>query len=95
MMIYDEGTQAEKRAILQAETRRLRPSQQPPAATTYFERQRQQDDQAAEKAEASPLTYPSLPASSPWASNAWGEEPPLGIAIDDMEPTGTAAEAMP
>lgn len=36
--------------------------------------------------------YPRLPANSPWAGDSVGLEPPLGVAIDDLEPTGTAQE---
>jgi hypothetical protein len=36
--------------------------------------------------------YPRLPSSSPWAADGVGGEPPLGISVDDMQPTGGAFE---
>ena len=36
--------------------------------------------------------YPKLPSSSPWASDNVGVEPPLGVSIEDQQPTGEAFE---
>lgn len=36
--------------------------------------------------------YPRLPEGSPWAGDPVGLEPSLGYSVDDLEPTGTAAE---
>jgi len=33
----------------------------------------------------SPVSYPQLPADSPWARNELPDEPPLGLAIDEQE----------
>ena len=42
--------------------------------------------------DAPTVDYPRLPASSPWACDPIGLEPPLGIEVDALEPTGTPAE---
>jgi hypothetical protein len=39
-----------------------------------------------------PVNYPVLPASSPWANDPLPASEPLGFAIDEMEPVGTAQE---
>jgi hypothetical protein len=36
--------------------------------------------------------YPTLPVNSPWADEPVGPEPPLGVAIDQMEPVGEPFE---
>jgi hypothetical protein len=36
--------------------------------------------------------YPALPASSPWSHDGVGQEPPLGIEINAMEPVGEVFE---
>jgi hypothetical protein len=36
--------------------------------------------------------YPRLPTSSPWFGDNVGTEPPLGYAVNDMEPVGEARE---
>ena len=38
--------------------------------------------------------YPTLPASSPWASEPVGQEPPLGFSVDEMIPAGEPHEVM-
>lgn len=38
------------------------------------------------------VEYPRLPASSPWASDPVPPEEPTGVAVDALEPCGTAAE---
>jgi hypothetical protein len=39
-----------------------------------------------------PVRYPTLPPSSPWASDPVPREPSLGFSVDALEPLGTAAE---
>lgn len=41
---------------------------------------------------SSPISYPAQPPSSPWACDPLPPEPPLGFAIDAMEPTGEKFE---
>jgi hypothetical protein len=36
--------------------------------------------------------YPPQPTSSPWASAAVGQEPPLGFSVDEMQPVGEPHE---
>lgn len=91
MTIFDPGDQAHRRQVMKDDALARHPSQQPPAPTTYHQlAQRPRADQA--KPDAGPLHYPAQPASSPWSGDPTGIEPPLGVAIDEMEPTGTAAE---
>jgi hypothetical protein len=40
----------------------------------------------------SPVSYPQLPADSPWARNELPDEPPLGLAIDEQEAVGEPHE---
>jgi hypothetical protein len=91
MTQYDEGTQAEKKAILEneAKLRGQHPSHEAPKPTTYFELQRQQNERELAKPETK---YPAQPPTSPWAGDPAGIEPPLGVAIDEQETTGTPAE---
>ena len=35
---------------------------------------------------SSPISYPAQPTHSPWHSNPYPEEPPLGFSVDAMEP---------
>ena len=65
----------------------------------YFARAQAEADLARgrfAKIEASIVTgvpaIPTQPASSPWHHDPVPIEPPLGINIDAMEPTGTAQE---
>ena len=41
---------------------------------------------------SSPVHYPALPSSSPWAHDSVPAEPSLGVPIDAMEPVGTHSE---
>ena len=41
---------------------------------------------------ASPISYPTQPTHSPWHSNPYPEEPPLGFSVDEMEPIGEPHE---
>jgi hypothetical protein len=73
MTQYDPGSQEERAAIMKDEARaKLRPGDRPP--TTYNEIGNRPSD-VQPKAEASPLKYPALPASSPWAGDPTGTEP--------------------
>jgi hypothetical protein len=44
---------------------------------------------------ASPISYPAQPTHSPWHSNPYPEEPPLGFSVDEMEPVGEPFERGP
>jgi hypothetical protein len=89
MTIFDRGTMEEKKAILENEAK-LRPGDRPP--TTYAALS-EWPEPGLPAPEASPLHYPAQPTSSPWGSPIGpGTEPPLGYAIDDVEPCGTPAE---
>ena len=72
------------------------------SATTYF-----QQSQVAEELDAKAgrfakpsvvsgsepaVRYPRLPSSSPWASDPVPVEPPLGIDVNALEPTGELHE---
>jgi hypothetical protein len=41
---------------------------------------------------SAPIAYPRQPQNSPWASDPLPPEPPLGIDINAMEPTGEVHE---
>src|SRR5262245_62969351 len=41
---------------------------------------------------SSPISYPTQPTHSPWHSNPYPEEPPLGYSVDAMEPVGEPHE---
>jgi hypothetical protein len=50
---------------------------------------------AREKSEvigAEPVRYPRLPETSPWATEPVGQEPPLGLDVNAVEPCGTYFE---
>ena len=44
---------------------------------------------------ASPISYPRQPEGSPWASDPIGDEPPLGVDINAIEPVGEIHEQKP
>jgi hypothetical protein len=39
------------------------------------------------------VQYPRMPATSPWACDAVGLEPPLGFSVEEMEVVGSTEEA--
>jgi hypothetical protein len=41
---------------------------------------------------AAPASYPAQPATAPWASNPYPDEPPLGYSVDAHEPVGEVFE---
>jgi hypothetical protein len=89
MSQFDPGDMKTKREVLENEKRLRHPSHEPPKTTTYFELQRQQNERELAKPETK---YPAQPPTSPWAGDPAGIEPPLGVAIDDQEVTGTPTE---
>jgi hypothetical protein len=88
--VSNKSDQAERRALAGS------------TATTTYHRQAQIDQElelGGRYREKETITgserttdYPRLPGGSPWSGDPVGIEPPLGVAIDEMEPTGTAAE---
>jgi hypothetical protein len=87
MTQYNPGDQSERARVMQDEAK-LRQGDRPP--TTYY--QLSQRPQAEDLPKPS-LAVPMLPPTSPWSgATGPGTEPPLGYAIDDVEPCGTAAE---
>src|SRR5262249_6881949 len=44
---------------------------------------------------SSPISYPTQPTHSPWHSNPYPEEPPLGFSVEEMEPVGEPFERDP
>lgn len=93
-----DHTQAERRAIISAEARAARAERF--HKNTYYSHAQADADLAAggryAKVEERPVVgvpiYPALPASSPWHCDPIGIEPPLGIDVNAMEPTGTEIE---
>ena len=94
MLFDDKGiSQKEKREVLRND-RRVRE-----AATYHSVAQASVDDErggryATEGSKqtvigASPILYPTQPANSPWHHDPVPDEPPLGYAIDEMEPSPT------
>jgi hypothetical protein len=86
---HNETSQAERRAILDAER----------SASTYHQFATSEADPVHDRFEeisGSSVTgatrYLPQPETSPWASDSVGQEPPLGFPIDQMEPTGTHTE---
>jgi hypothetical protein len=90
----DEISQREKRRIL-AEDRQVR--------STYLHHAESSVDDdrggrfaAIEKSAtvvgASQISYPTQPATSPWARDVVGDEPPLGYSVDAIEPVGEKHE---
>jgi hypothetical protein len=90
----DEISQREKRRIL-AEDRQVR--------TTYLQHAESSVDDdrggrfaAIEKSAtvvgAAPISYPQQPATSPWARDVIGDEPPLGYSVEDHDPVGELHE---
>jgi hypothetical protein len=87
--MHDEPTQAEKRAVHENDRSVREP-------TTYSALAEISDPapggRFAVDARKPANAVPRQPANSPWHADPTGVEPPLGYAIDDQEPTGTAAE---
>jgi hypothetical protein len=44
---------------------------------------------------SNPISYPTQPTHSPWHSNPYPDEPPLGYSVDEMEPVGKPFERGP
>jgi hypothetical protein len=93
----NDASQAEKRDVLRNE-RALRPGDYAP--TTMHDRAkagleldtpggRYRAEQTISGA-APTVDYPK--ASPPWSADGVGVEPPLGYSVNDLPPTGTAAE---
>jgi hypothetical protein len=91
--------QKERREIVAAE-RRLRQGDQPPS--TFFQQaqigRRLEPGDHPEAQRDLQITgegvyqVPRLPASSPWAGDPVGQEPPLGVDLSIVERCGTAQE---
>jgi hypothetical protein len=87
MTIFDSGTMEEKKAILENEAK-LRQGDRPPLTYSQIASWSTVEDLPKPS-----LAVPMLPPTSPWSgATGPGTEPPLGYAIDDVEPCGTAAE---
>jgi hypothetical protein len=83
-MIYDPGSQAEKKAVLENERKLRHPSQEPRTPSTYFEIAQQQNPTKPFDPQPS-LAVPRLPESSPWSGSVdRAPEPPLGFSVDEI-----------
>jgi hypothetical protein len=93
-MPADEISQAERRRVLANDRRVL--------ATYHGVAQTSADDDRGGRfaavsptrtvVGAAPISYPKLPANSPWACDPVPTEPPLGFSVDAMEPVGELHE---
>ncbi len=87
-MTYDlknNSGQSERREIISGERK----------ASTYFDQQRvaQELESSGRFAKADVVTGPeAYPAGASWTRDSAGIEPPLGVRVDAMEPTGEAYE---
>src|SRR5262245_49042886 len=88
----DDGNQRERREVLRKD-RRVREATYHSVVLGSIDDERggryATPDSKTTVVGASPIAYPTQPANSPWHRDPVPDEPPLGYAIDEMEPSPT------
>ena len=94
-----KAEQARRRDVLRSDQQsNLRPGEHEPSTMHAMSRlsndlEGRQSARDYVVGEAESVSYPRLPANSPWGDGPQpGLEPPTGVAIDAQEPNGTFAE---